>query len=28
VMGGETSPLWKVSDLDYTGSQSIDKWHK
>jgi len=28
VMGGETSPLWKVSDLDYSGSQSIDKWRK
>jgi len=28
VMGGETSPLWKVSDLDYMGSQSVDKWRK
>ena len=26
VVGGETSPLWKVSDLDYTVSASIDKW--
>jgi hypothetical protein len=26
VVGGETSPLWKVSDLDYTTSASIDKW--
>jgi hypothetical protein len=26
VVGGETSPLWKVSDIDYTVSASIDKW--
>jgi hypothetical protein len=26
VVGGETSPLWKVSDFDYTTSASIDKW--
>jgi hypothetical protein len=26
VVGGETSPLWKVSDLDYTVTASIDKW--
>ncbi len=26
VVGGETSPLWKVSDLDFTVSASIDKW--
>jgi hypothetical protein len=26
VVGGETSPLWKVSDFDYTVSASIDKW--
>lgn len=26
VVGGETSPLWKVSDLDHTVSASIDKW--
>jgi hypothetical protein len=26
VIGGETSPLWKVSDFDYTISASIDKW--
>jgi hypothetical protein len=26
VVGGETSPLWKVSDLDYTMTASIDKW--
>ncbi len=26
VVGGETSPLWKISDLDYTVSASIDKW--
>jgi len=26
VVGGETSPLWKISDFDYTTSASIDKW--
>ena len=26
VVGGETSPLWKVSDLDHTMTVSIDKW--
>jgi hypothetical protein len=26
VVGGETSPLWKVSDLDYVITASIDKW--
>ncbi len=26
VVGGETSPLWKISDLDYTGTASIDMW--
>jgi hypothetical protein len=26
VVGGETSPLWKVSDLDYVMTASIDKW--
>jgi hypothetical protein len=26
VVGGETSPLWKVSDLDYVTTVSIDKW--
>jgi hypothetical protein len=26
VVGGETSPLWKVSDLDHTMTASIDKW--
>jgi hypothetical protein len=26
VVGGETSPLWKVSDLDHTVTASIDKW--
>jgi hypothetical protein len=26
VVGGETSPLWKVSDLDFTVAASIDKW--
>jgi hypothetical protein len=26
VVGGETSPLWKVSDFDYTMTASIDKW--
>jgi hypothetical protein len=26
VVGGETSPLWKISDFDYTVTASIDKW--
>jgi hypothetical protein len=26
VVGGETSPLWKVSDFDYTMTASIEKW--
>ena len=26
VVGGETSPLWKISDLDHTMTASIDKW--
>jgi hypothetical protein len=26
VVGGETSPLWKVADFDYTISAQIDKW--
>lgn len=26
VVGGETSPLWKVADFDYTMTASIDKW--
>lgn len=26
VVGGETSPLWKVSEYGYSGSVSIDKW--
>jgi len=26
VVGGETSPLWKVSDMDHTVSVSIDRW--
>ena len=26
VVGGETSPLWKISDFDYTTTASIDKW--
>jgi hypothetical protein len=26
VVGGETSPLWKISDLDFTMTASIDKW--
>jgi hypothetical protein len=25
-VGGETSPLWKISDFDYTTTVSIDKW--
>ena len=26
VVGGETSPLWKVGDLGYSVSVSVDKW--
>jgi hypothetical protein len=26
VVGGETSPLWKLSDFDHTTTVSIDKW--
>jgi hypothetical protein len=26
VVGGETSPLWKVGDLDHTMTASIDRW--
>jgi hypothetical protein len=26
IVGGETSPLWKVADFDYAVSASIDKW--
>jgi hypothetical protein len=26
VVGGETSPLWKVSEYGYAGSSSVDKW--
>jgi len=26
VVGGETSPLWKVGDLDFMSSASVDKW--
>jgi hypothetical protein len=26
VVGGETSPLWKISDFDLMSSASIDKW--
>jgi hypothetical protein len=26
VVGGETSPLWKISDFDCTTSAPIDKW--
>jgi hypothetical protein len=26
VVGGETSPLWKVSDFDFTAGAAIDKW--
>jgi hypothetical protein len=26
VVGGETSPLWKISDFDHTTTASIDKW--
>lgn len=26
VVGGETSPLWKVADYGYSGSSSVDRW--
>jgi len=26
VVGGETSPLWKIGDFDHTVTASIDKW--
>ena len=26
VVGGETSPVWKVADLGFSVSASIDKW--
>jgi len=26
VVGGETSPMWKVADFSYTVSASVDKW--
>jgi hypothetical protein len=26
VVGGKTSPLWKVSEYGYAGSASVDKW--
>ncbi len=26
VVGGETSPMWKVSDFSYTVSASVDRW--
>jgi hypothetical protein len=26
VVGGETSPMWKVSDFAYATSASVDKW--
>jgi len=26
VVGGETSPLWKVADFDYMTTSSIDRW--
>ncbi len=26
VVGGETSPLWKISDFDCTATASIDRW--
>ena len=26
VVGGETSPMWKVSDFAYASSASVDKW--
>jgi len=26
VVGGETSPLWKAADYQYSGSSSVDRW--
>jgi hypothetical protein len=26
IVGGETSPLWKVADYGYAGSAPVDKW--
>jgi hypothetical protein len=26
VVGGETSPMWKVAEFGYTASASVDKW--
>jgi hypothetical protein len=26
VVGGETSPMWKVSDFSYTTTASVDRW--
>jgi hypothetical protein len=26
IVGGETSPLWKIADFDYMATASIDKW--
>jgi len=26
VVGGETSPMWKVSDFAYATCASVDKW--
>jgi hypothetical protein len=26
VVGGETSPMWKVSDFAYATSAPVDKW--
>jgi hypothetical protein len=26
VVGGETNPMWKVSDFSYNVSASVDKW--
>jgi hypothetical protein len=26
VVGGETSPMWKVADFSYVASASVDKW--
>ena len=28
VVGGEISPLWKVSEYRYTGRASVDKWRE
>ena len=26
VVGGDTNPLWKISDYGYARSESVDKW--